>query len=222
MLPGSDEPQAHPSGDRRRDAAVREIELRARDLALIALECAGELIDSRHLRVDLLLRDGVTGDQRLVPLKIDLRVSEGGFVFRRLTFGLRELHLKWTRIDVSDHVALVHDLTLAQVDVHQLTVDATANCHGAQRRHGAEPRQSHADVTRRRSFRDDGQRPRSGAAPCSWSRGLAPSANQPETGRQEDDGSEEEPCPSPCRPSGARPCANGFSLMRQRPKSSCS
>jgi len=63
-----DEEAARPSGDRRRDPAVLEVELAVLDGRLVALRRGAKRLFVRAGLVELFLRDVLLLDQVLVPL----------------------------------------------------------------------------------------------------------------------------------------------------------
>ena len=58
---------------RRRDARVDQVELEGIDVRLVRLHRAFVLLDERRLRVDLLARDRVLREQRLIALQVEPR-----------------------------------------------------------------------------------------------------------------------------------------------------
>ena len=154
MLPGSTWRKPDAAADRRGDAGVGELQLRAVDLALVDLHRAFVLAHERRLRVDLLLRDRVLLEQRAVALEVELRVLEQRVVARQLSLGLRELHLERARIDLGEQLAFLDDLALLEQHPHELPVDAAAHRDGPQRRDRAERIEIDVDVGRARRRRD--------------------------------------------------------------------
>ena len=113
-LPGSTWRKSDAAADRRGDARIGELQLRAVDRALVRLHRALVLAHQRLLRVDLLLRDRVLREQRPVALEVDLRVLEQRLVLGHLADGLRQLHLERPRIDLGEQVAGLDDLPFAE------------------------------------------------------------------------------------------------------------
>src|SRR6185369_11996607 len=144
---GIDEAQTNPSCDRRRDPAIRELNVRIIYLPLIELHNALELVDRGHLRVELLFRNRVLAVRNLITTEIDVRIFQEGFVALILTLCLFELSLKRTRVNLCKQVALFDHLTFAVVDAHQLTVDATLNRDRVHRRNRAERVDINADAS---------------------------------------------------------------------------
>src|SRR5262249_13815083 len=118
--------QTHNARDRRRDAGVGQVQLRAVDLPLIGRDRPFVLAYQRFLRIDLLLRNRILREQSPVSFQVELRVLEERLVLGELPLRLRQLHLKGSRIDLGQELASLHELTLLERHAHQLTVDARA------------------------------------------------------------------------------------------------
>ena len=95
-----DQPQADATGDRRRDPAVRELQLDRVDLPHVHLDGRFGLVDDHLLRVELLPGDHFQLSQPLIALEIEARVREIGLIARELPFRLRELRLEGAGIDL--------------------------------------------------------------------------------------------------------------------------
>ena len=76
-------------------------------------------------------------------------------VARHLSFGLSQLHLKWTRIDFGQQVTAANSLALFEPYLHQLPVDATPHRHGIERNNRPESVEIDADVARFRRCNHD-------------------------------------------------------------------
>lgn len=163
-VPDVDLAQSEPSADRRGDARVGQLQLRAFDLRLVGLQRSFVLPHQRDLRVELLLGDRVLREQHRVALDVGARIGNQRLVLRHLSFGLRELHLERTRIDLGEHVTGLHHLSLAECDPHQLAVDARAHDRRVRRCHRTERAQEDIHRPRLRFFGDHRQRPVAGAA----------------------------------------------------------
>jgi len=104
------------------------------NLRLIRLDRAFELAHLRLLRIDLLARYHSLFEQQLIALVVDLDVFELRLVFRELAFGLFELYLERTRIDLDERVTLVDVLAFGEVDFDDLAVYAAPDGDGVERR----------------------------------------------------------------------------------------
>ena len=139
--------QPGPPGDRRRDAAVRELDLDALEQAAIVLHRALVLADERALGIELLLGNGIGLRQRLVAREIEARVVQQGLIASELALVLRQLRLEGLAVDLGQQIALADQLALAKLHAQQLAVDTGVHGDGVQRRDGAEARDVDADVT---------------------------------------------------------------------------
>ena len=81
-----------------------------------------------------------------VALEIELRVFQVGLVLRFLGLRHFERRLERPRVDLHQHVAFFHHLSLAKSDLDHLAVDAAAHRHGVVRLHDAETVQVHRKV----------------------------------------------------------------------------
>ena len=129
-VPRIDQAQAHAARDGRSDPAVGQVQARVGHLRLVRLDRALELVDRRHLRVELLARDGVFLQQRLVAREIEARVLQRGLVLGELALLLLDLDLERPGVDLGQQVALAHELAFAVAHGHELAVDAAAHGHG--------------------------------------------------------------------------------------------
>src|SRR5467141_1073525 len=103
-----------PAGDRRGDAAVRELKFGARDGTLIALDHAGEISYRGLLIVEVLARDDLLVVQDLVARKQRPGVLERRFIFGERALSLDKLDLERAGIDLSQQVAGFYDLALGK------------------------------------------------------------------------------------------------------------
>src|SRR5207249_8466574 len=88
-----DEAESHPTADRRRDAAIIELEPSVVDLSLIDLDSAFILTHERLLGVELLLGDRILLIENVIAFEVDLGGLKLCLIFRYCAFGLRQLHL---------------------------------------------------------------------------------------------------------------------------------
>ncbi len=165
MLPGIHQPQSHQAGDRRRDVAIDQIQLGVVDLRLVGFDGALILSHQRRLGVQLLLRNRVLLDQRLVSIQIEVRVLEQRLIVDELTFRLLQLHFIRPRIDLLQQIALMNDLPLFEQHLHQLPGDAGIHGDGVNGRHRAQTRNENLDVALRGSRRHHLRRTSAPAAP---------------------------------------------------------
>ena len=68
-------------------------------MALVGFDCALKLPNQRFLGVELLFGNGIFLEKSAVSFQIDLRIGQQRLIAHELSFGLRELHLKRSRID---------------------------------------------------------------------------------------------------------------------------
>src|SRR6185437_7923809 len=102
-------------------------------------------------RVELLLGDRILLEQRLVAREIDLRIGELGLVAREHALLLGERGLVGTRVYLGEQVALLHHLSLVEVDARELAADLGTHGHHAARRDRAQPVERDIDVATDRS-----------------------------------------------------------------------
>ncbi len=98
-------------------------------------------------------------EQIAIAREIELRVLQRRLVLGSLAFGLGQLDLEGTRIDLREQIALLNDLPLLERDVDQLAVDAASDRHGVQRGRGPEPGQVDAHLAAPRGSGHDRHRP---------------------------------------------------------------
>src|SRR6267143_190787 len=108
---GIHEAETDATADRRSDAGIGELELGVVNLALIRGNGAINLANQCALSIELLLGDDALFEEKLIPLKIDLRVFALRLVFSELPQRLLELDLEGTRIDLREKISLVNELT---------------------------------------------------------------------------------------------------------------
>ncbi len=106
---------------------VIELELRRLDCRLIGLDEGGELIDQRLRRVLLLLGVEAARGEIIGAAEIELGIGELGFVLRPLRGRLIDSGLERARVDLGEHVALLHELAFVEIDLLKLSVDAGAD-----------------------------------------------------------------------------------------------
>ncbi len=147
------QPQTHQSRDGRRNVSVNQIQLGAVDLRLIGFDGAFILRHQRPLRIELLLRNRVLLHQGFVSLQIKVRVLEQRLIVDELSLGLLQLHFIGPRIDLHQQVALMNDLPLFELDLHELPVHAALHGDGVNRCHRAQPGDEDLDAALRRTRR---------------------------------------------------------------------
>src|SRR5271156_1621970 len=76
--------------------------------------------------------------ERLVAVKVHLRLSERGLVTNQLAVGLGEGNLSRARIDLSEQGSFPHELPFVEINLHQLSVDSAADNDGVQRGNGSQ------------------------------------------------------------------------------------
>jgi len=135
IIAGVDQPQAHPSGDRRDDVGIGEIELGRLDLRLVGDDRRLVLGDQRLLVVDLLLGDRILLVELFVAGEVALRLAEQRLVLGQLPLGLRQRRLVGARIDLGEEVAGLDGLALGEPDFLQGAGDLGLDGHGLERRH---------------------------------------------------------------------------------------
>jgi hypothetical protein len=135
---GIHEAETDAAADRRSDSRIGELELGVVNLALIRLNGAINLANQCALSVELLLGDDALFEEKLVPLKIDLRVFALGLVFSELPHRLLELDLEGTRIDLREKIPLVNELAFLEGNADQLAVNAAADSNGVKGSDSAE------------------------------------------------------------------------------------
>ena len=84
IIAGVDQPQADPSGDRRDDVGIGDIELGRLDLRLVGDDRRLVLGDQRLLVVDLLLGDRILLVELFVAGEVALRLAEQRLVLGQL------------------------------------------------------------------------------------------------------------------------------------------
>src|SRR6267142_6262800 len=135
---GIHEAETDATADRRSDAGIGELELGVVNLALIRGNGPINLANQCALSIELLLGDDALFEEKLIALKIDLRVFALRLVFSELPQRLLELDLEGTRIDLREKISLVNELTLLEGNADQLAVNAAADSDGVEGGDGAE------------------------------------------------------------------------------------
>ena len=145
---GVHQAQPHSPTDRRGDPAVDQIHLDALDLSLIVLDGPFILTDQSLLGIQLLLLDRILRPQHLIALQVEPRVLQQSLVARQLSLELSQLRFERTRVDFSQQVPLVDELTFLEPDAHQLSIDAGMDGDGIQRSDRSKSVEVDADVPR--------------------------------------------------------------------------
>ena len=117
------QPEPDPPRNRRSDMAINQLKLGVVDRALVALDRSGILPDQRFLIVQVLPRDHFLRVKFLVARIQNFVVLERRQILGERAFGLRQLHLVRTRIDLSQQIAGFYDLPLGKIYLHELSVD---------------------------------------------------------------------------------------------------
>jgi hypothetical protein len=153
---------------------VGEVELGLVDQCLIGDELGFVLAHQGGLRVVLLAGDRILGKQLLVSLQVDLRVLQQRPVLLHGALGLLQSDFVRPGIDHRQQVALLDDLTLGELDLHELAEDLRLDRDGRERRHRAERTQHDGDVALADSGEADGDRLARAHARCrAWRRRAA-------------------------------------------------
>src|SRR5262249_29852435 len=113
--------------------SVDELQLCGVDRTLIRLNCRFKLLNEGYLGVELLFWYGVLTVENAIPLQIHFRIRKQRLVSLLLSFGLLELHLKRSRIDLCDEISGLHVLTFLDSKSQKLTIDSSANRYGVKR-----------------------------------------------------------------------------------------
>src|SRR5205823_8923816 len=130
--------QADSSRERRGDARVRELQLRAFDWTLVRFDRSFILFDRGSLGIELLLGNGVLAVQDPVTFQINACICEKRLVALHLTFGLRELNLKGTRIYFRNQISGRNHLSFANGDPQEFSINAASERHCIQSSNGAQ------------------------------------------------------------------------------------
>ena len=163
MLPISTCRKPDDAVDRRDNGRVIELGPRRLDRGLIGVDRRLVLIDLGLLRVEVLHGLGVLAHQGAKSHQILLGVDQLRLVLPFFRDGLVEGRLQRCRIDLGEHIALVHVLTLAKIDGNDLAVDLGADGHGIQGHDGAERVIEDRNVLAPRRGRGHGNRPETAA-----------------------------------------------------------
>src|ERR1700691_4013105 len=137
-IAGVHQAQTDPAGDRRSNTAVNELKLGVIDSALIALDRAGVLSDQRLLVVEVLARDDFLVVEFFVAGVKNFVVFEVRQIFRERPLSLRELHLIWTRIDLSQQIAGLYYLPFGKIYPVELPIHPAFDRDRVVRRHGSD------------------------------------------------------------------------------------
>jgi hypothetical protein len=97
-----------------------------------------ELAHGRGLRIDVLLRDQVLGQQSAIAIQRDLGAAELGQVARELTVDLVERDLERARIDLRERLGARDRLTFFIKYLGHDALDLRVDRRHGERRHGAE------------------------------------------------------------------------------------
>ncbi len=133
MLPGVNQPQTCPAGDRGRNAAIGQLQRSVLNLCLIGFDDAFVLLHRRGLSVQLLLGDGVF--RFLIAFQVELRISQQRLILGKLPLCLRKRSFKRSRIDFDQQIAFVDVLPFGVGNFHELPVNACAHSHGVESRY---------------------------------------------------------------------------------------
>ncbi len=112
------------------------------------------LTHERRLRIDLLARNRILREQRLIALQVQTRGLQQRFVAGERALGVVERDLIRTRVDLREQVALLDHLAFLEIDVLQDAAQLRQNGHARERRDGAERGQHdrHFALRRRRDM----------------------------------------------------------------------
>ena len=110
--------------DRRAELRIVEIELRRLDRGFVGRHRAGLRIRARAIGIELLPRDKLFADQRLVAVRVALRIGELSLVAGEIGLRLRERRLVRPRIDLEQEIADLHLLPFGEIDFDDRAVDA--------------------------------------------------------------------------------------------------
>ena len=136
-----DLPQADPSGERRRDVAVNDLQFGVVDLRLIGPHRSLKLVGQRFLRIDLLLRNAAGRNQARIALQVQLRIRKLRLVAEQLGLHLVELNLEWPGVDFDQQLSFFDGLPFPEIHLHDLPVDPALDVGGIERCHRAQARQ---------------------------------------------------------------------------------
>ena len=138
------------------DRRVAQHRLVVLDRGVVRGDLRGQLRDRGRLRVEGLTRHEIALDQRLRPREIALGVLEIGAVLLLLGLGAVESRLIGAGIDLDQKVAFVDDLTLMEVDRHDLAVDARPHQDGVVGLDRPETGEDHREIAGARIDRTHG------------------------------------------------------------------
>ena len=111
--------------------------MRAGDCGTIRLKRGLILPYQGFLGVHLLPGDGVLLQQLGVAAHVLVRIGQQRLVSRQLPFGLIQDDLKWTWVNLREHIPLLDQLPLDEEHFVQLSVHTAAHHHRLQRCDGA-------------------------------------------------------------------------------------
>ncbi|OIQ80319.1 hypothetical protein GALL_379250 [mine drainage metagenome] len=189
--------QADNPVERRRDAAIAQLQPGVVHLRLIHGNRRTGLAQQGLLRIHLLPGNGILRQQRGIAIQIHLDVVQSGFVLGELGRHLRQLGFVRPRIDFRQQVARSDGLTLAKIDLHELAVDAGLDGDGIARRDRADRLQVDIDISCRGHGRQHRHRARLGIGGSLHRRhlpALVPD-HQCRPGRQRDHHDQQQPAP---------------------------
>ena len=170
VVAGVDGAQADAAGDRRDDAAVAEVQARRVLVGAVDDQRALELLDQRRLGVDVLARDRVLAEQRLVALQLDPRAVELRLVALARADRLLQRDLERARIDRDEQLALLDDLPFAEQHLGDHARDLRPHGHRDDRRDRAERVEDDRQVGARRGRDADRARRRAATAAATAAR----------------------------------------------------
>ena len=138
--------EADPAVDRSVDRAVANIDLCCLHRRCVGLDRRSQLVDRRLLIVDLLNRGELALREVLVALKIELRALQLCGVLGALSGRLVQDSLVRSRIDLRDHVALMHLLAFLYRDGDQHAVHLRFHADDIECLHGPKAAQINGNI----------------------------------------------------------------------------
>ena len=130
--------------------AVTRVKDRLSFAALIAasstFERRLELLHGGRLSIDIGPGDGVLRQQQLIAREFGTSLCELGLIPSLLAFGLCELHVEGTRIDLRQQLTALDELSFVKRHGQQLAIDPRLDGHLVERDHRSERAQSNGHV----------------------------------------------------------------------------
>ena len=137
---------------------INQVQLYVIHVRLVRADGTVQLAHQRFLRVILLLGNNALLVQTFKTFKIELSISERGFIFIESGFGLAQCNLIRTRVNHGKKIAFFNFLAFAEMNFYKLAVNAALHHDCIESFHGAQAvdidRQI-ADFHRRYTHRDD-------------------------------------------------------------------